>query len=50
MLVSVKLNQDAIPPPVLEIEPAGPEIPKEGEKKEEAKKEEKKVTGKKAPK
>ncbi len=49
MLVSVKLNHDAIPPPVLEVEPAGPETPKEGEKKEEAKKEgEKKEDDKKA--
>jgi hypothetical protein len=38
MLVSVKLNKDAIPPPVLEVEPAGPEAPKPTEPKEGEKK------------
>jgi hypothetical protein len=39
MLVTAKLNPEAIPPPVLEPEPAGPEAPKTEAKKEEEKKE-----------
>lgn len=35
MLVSVKLNHDAIPPPELEVEPAGPETPKKEDEKKE---------------